>query len=442
MNGVLIGPTAVTAVNHAPVITNTAAALAGAVTEDAALTTSGQLSATDVDAGATLTWSVQGAAVGTYGSLALNSVTGQWTYTLNNSEVVVQALAAGETHTENFTVRVTDDKGAFVNQTVVVTVNATNDAAIITGTSTASLTETDAALSTGGALAATDVDGSAAFAAQANVLGSNGYGVFAIDAAGAWTYSAGAHDEFAAGQSYTDSFTVATADGTEQVVTVTITGTNDAPVVTSGATASFAENDTGVVYIATATDGDAGTVLSFALGGADATRFNINAASGAVGFNTSPDFEAPADAGGGNVYDITVLASDGFNVAAARAVVISVTNVNEAPVANADTATINEDTVVNITALQNDTDVEGGALTVSAVTQGAHGAVSINGDGSLRYAPTLNYFGTDSFTYMASASGGLSSAATVNITINPVNDAPVLAQALTGQAGFVSQAFS
>ena len=76
MNGVLIGPTAVTAVNHAPVITNTAAALAGAVTEDAALTTSGQLSATDVDAGATLTWSVQGAAVGTYGSLALNSVTG------------------------------------------------------------------------------------------------------------------------------------------------------------------------------------------------------------------------------------------------------------------------------------------------------------------------------------------------------------------------------
>ena len=355
---------------------------------------------------------------------------------------MVQALAAGETHTENFTVRVTDDKGAFANQTVVVTVNATNDAAIITGTSTASLTETDAALSTGGALAATDVDGSAAFAAQANVLGSNGYGVFAIDAAGAWTYSAGAHDEFAAGQSYTDSFTVATADGTEQVVTVTITGTNDAPVVTSGATASFAENDTGVVYIATATDGDAGTVLSFALGGADATRFNINAASGAVGFNTSPDFEAPADAGGGNVYDITVLASDGFNVAAARAVVISVTNVNEAPVANADTATINEDTVVNITALQNDTDVEGGALTVSAVTQGAHGAVSINGDGSLRYAPTLNYFGTDSFTYMASASGGLSSAATVNITINPVNDAPVLAQALTGQAGFVSQAFS
>ena len=259
VNGVLTDPTVVTTVNHAPVVTNTAAALAGAVTEDAALTTTGQLSATDVDAGATQTWSVQGATAGIYGSLALNSATGQWTYTLNNNAAVVQALAAGETHTESFTVRVTDDKGAFANQTVVVTVNGTNDATVITGIATASLTETDAALSTGGALSATDVDGSAAFVARSGVAGCNGHGVFAIDATGAWTYSAGAHNEFAAGQSYTDSFTVAAADGTEQVVTVTIAGTNDTPVISGTITGAFSEDTTSsITGRLTATDPDQG----------------------------------------------------------------------------------------------------------------------------------------------------------------------------------------
>ena len=329
VDNVLTDPTVVTTVNHAPVITNTAAALLGAAREDVTPSASGQLSASDVDAGATQTWSVQGAAAGTYGSLAVNA-TGQWTYTLNNSAAVVQALAAGVTRTESFTVRITDDKGAFVDQVVVVTVTGSNDAAVITGTSTASLTETDAVLSASGTLSATDVDSSAAFVAQSGVAGSNNFGVFSINAAGAWTYSAGAHNEFADGQSYTDSLTVATADGTQQVITVTIAGTNDAPVVTSEATASFVENGTATVYTATATDVD-GTVQSYALGGNDADLFNIDATTGAVTFKAAPDFEAPADAGADNVYDITVTASDGVDTSAAEAVAITVTDVVEAP---------------------------------------------------------------------------------------------------------------
>ena len=204
VNNVLTDPTVVTIVNHAPVVTNTAAALLGAVTEDAAaLTTSGQLSATDADAGATLAWSVQGAAVGTYGSLALNSATGQWTYTLNNSAAVVQALAAGETHSESFTVRVTDDKGAFVNQTVVVTVNGSNDAAVLSSAVVA-LTETNAALTTGGTLTNSDIDSAQTFVAQSNVAGANG--TFSISSAGVWTYTANsAFDSLNVGQSVSDS---------------------------------------------------------------------------------------------------------------------------------------------------------------------------------------------------------------------------------------------
>ncbi|MEG2887993.1 MAG: VCBS domain-containing protein, partial [Aeromonas sp.] len=81
---------------------------------------------------------------------------------------------------------------------------------------------------------ASDVDSSAAFVAQTNVAGNHGYGSFSINAAGAWTYQMnGPHNEFVGGQQYTDSITVATADGTTQVLTVTITGTNDAAVLSA-----------------------------------------------------------------------------------------------------------------------------------------------------------------------------------------------------------------
>ena len=111
---------------------------------------------------------------------------------------------------------------------------------------------------------------------------------------------------------------------------ITVTNVNEAPTVTSAATASFAENATGTVYTVAATDPDAGTTLTYSISGADASLFNINATTGVVTFKSSPNYEAPADAGGNNVYDITVGASDGTTTAT-KAVAISVTNVNEAP---------------------------------------------------------------------------------------------------------------
>lgn len=151
----------ITGTNDSPVITNTAAARVGAVTEDTALTATGQLSASDVDNGATQTWSVQGAAVGIYGALAVNS-TGQWTYTLNNA--AHQDLAQGEVHNESFVVRVTDDQGAFKNQTVTVTVTGTNDAPVISGGPQAGAVQEDVTTLTSGQLDAGDVDHGAVLA--------------------------------------------------------------------------------------------------------------------------------------------------------------------------------------------------------------------------------------------------------------------------------------
>src|SRR6185369_11329982 len=117
-----------------------------------------------------------------------------------------------------------------------------NDAAVITGTSTASLTETNAVLTAGGTLVVSDVDSPEVFIAQTGVAGSNGYGTFSIDAGGVWSYTASsAHNEFEGGTPYTDSFTVEAADGTTQVVTVSILGTNDAAVITGTSTASLTE---------------------------------------------------------------------------------------------------------------------------------------------------------------------------------------------------------
>ena len=94
---------------------------------------------------------------------------------------------------------------------------------------------------------------------------------------------------------------------------ITVTNVNEAPTITSAATASFAENGTGTVYTATATDPDAGTTLTYSLTGTDASLFNINATTGVVTFKSAPNYEAPTDAGGNNVYNITVGASDGTN---------------------------------------------------------------------------------------------------------------------------------
>src|SRR5207237_7513432 len=93
-------------------------------------------------------------------------------------------------------------------------------------------TNSAASISTSGTLTISDVDSAATFVAQAGTVGS--YGTFAINPAGAWTYTASsAHDEFAAGSTHTDTFSVASADGTQTSVTINIAGTNDAAVLSS-----------------------------------------------------------------------------------------------------------------------------------------------------------------------------------------------------------------
>jgi Ca2+-binding RTX toxin-like protein len=129
--------------------------------------------------------------------------------------------------------------------------------------------------------------------------------------------------------SYTDG--QGFAETVTSAPTAPVATANSAPVITSdggGAAASVpvAENSTAVTTVA-ATDADAGTTLAYSIvGGADAGKFTIDAATGALSFVTAPDFETPADADGDNVYDVIVGASDG-SLADTQAIAVAVANV-------------------------------------------------------------------------------------------------------------------
>ena len=121
----------------------------------------------------------------------------------------------------------------------------------------------------------------------------------------------------------------------------------------------------------------------------------------------------------------TFKVNDGTADSALATVSITVSPVNDPPVANDDTAATREDTpAVTIDVLANDTDIDNDTLTVTAVSQGTNGSVTINPDSTLSYKPNANFYGSDVFTYTISDDKALTNTAKVNVTVKAVNDAP------------------
>jgi VCBS repeat-containing protein len=124
----------------------------------------------------------------------------------------------------------------------------------------------------------------------------------------------------------------------------------------------------------------------------------------------------------------TYKANDGLLDSAVITVSITVTPVNDVPVAVADGYTVAEGGTLDPAApgvLGNDTDVEGNALTAVKVTDPAHGTLTLNADGSFSYVHDGSETTSDSFTYKANDGAADSNVVAVSITVTPVNDAPV-----------------
>ncbi|WP_257974478.1 tandem-95 repeat protein, partial [Vibrio parahaemolyticus] len=135
-----------------------------------------------------------------------------------------------------------------------------------------------------------------------------------------------------------------------------------------------------------------------------------------------------------NLKDLTISASvsDGVNPTASDSDSLIVNRVNDAPVAKDDIATTQEDTAVTIDVLPNDSDVDGDKLSIqSASVPEAQGKVEIV-DGKLVFTPAENFHGDAEITYTLT-DGALTDQATVNVTVNAVNDTPVVESNLADQ---------
>ncbi len=124
---------------------------------------------------------------------------------------------------------------------------------------------------------------------------------------------------------------------------------------------------------------------------------------------------------GSDSFTYDVHNDDGVSTATVN---ITVTSVNDDPVANPDTFTINEDTTTDFNVLSNDTDVEGQPLSIQSTSGASHGSTTVV-NGKVRYGPDSNYHGDDTFTYMVSDGHGGTDVGTVDVTINSINDDPV-----------------
>jgi VCBS repeat-containing protein len=215
----------------------------GSVTEDNAVTTaSGTVTVTDADAGQSAVAN-PGTLQGVYGSLAL-AANGAWVYTINNALAATQALGAGASATETFAVTSADGTAA---SSIVVTVNGTNDTAVIGGSRTGSVSEDNTVTTASGAVTVSDADtGQSALSTSGTLQGA--YGSLALAADGTWVYTINnalaATQALGAGVSATETFAISSADGSaNSAINISVNGTNDEADVSGDLTSSVTEDD-------------------------------------------------------------------------------------------------------------------------------------------------------------------------------------------------------
>jgi len=216
---------------------------------------------------------------------------------------------------------------------------------------------------------------------------------------------------------------VTVSDGTNESntfnLTVSVTAVNDAPVLNAIGDQSVEEEEE-LTFTAQATDTDLpANTLSYSLEGTVPEGAGINGSTGEFSWT-------PTEAQGPAVYTFTVKVCDTEPLCDEEEIEVTVTEGNVAPVAADDTYSTDEDEnlVVDAAAgvLANDVDTD--TLTATVNNEPGYGTVTLAADGSFTYDPVDNFYGTDSFTYTAS-DGTLTDTATVTITVEAVNDAPV-----------------
>ena len=420
--------------------TNDGAVIGGTSTgmtkEDVTLTSSGTLTVSDADHDQSSFQAITSQA-GTYGSFSIDS-SGHWTYTLNNTAANVQALAEGDVKTETFVVKSLDG----TTQNVVITVNGTNDGAVIGGTSTG-MTKEDVTLTSSGTLTVSDADhDQSSFQAITSQAGT--YGSFSIDSTGHWTYTlnntAANVQALAEGDVKTETFVVKSADGTTQNVVITVNGTNDGAVI-GGTSTGMTKEDVTLTSSGTLTVSDAdhdqssfqaitaqaGTYGSFSIDSSGHWTYTLN--------NTAANVQALAE-GDVKTETFVVKSADGTT----QNVVITVNGTNDgAVIGGTSTGMTKEDVTLTSsgTLTVSDADHDQSSFQATSST-GTYGSFSIDSSGHWTYilnntaanVQSLVEGDTKTETFVVKSADGTTQ--NVVITVNGTNDGAVIGGTSTG----------
>ncbi|HHF3039170.1 TPA: tandem-95 repeat protein, partial [Vibrio diabolicus] len=253
-----------------------------------------------------------------------------------------------------------------------------------------------------------------------NVTIESGNGTLIDNNDGSWTYIPEADDDTEVSFSYD----IIDDDGgvINGTANLDIKPVNDAPIATNDAIQT--DEDSQVVIDVLANDSDIeGDDLSITSASVSEKQGIVEIVDGKLVFTPAENFNGNAT--------ISYTISDGELEDEAQ-VSVTVNSVNDAPIALNDATITEEDTSVTIDVLPNDTDIDGDALSIeSASVLSDQGQVEII-DGKLVFTPTENFNGDAEITYTVT-DGALTDEATVKVTVNAVNDTPVVESSIADQ---------
>ena len=354
--------------------------------------------ANDVDAdGDVLTAAVQTGGGPANGTLQLNS-DGTFSYTPTRNF----------NGTDEFTYEASDGKGGTAAATVTITVTPVNDAPVAEDDAFDAVEDTPRTFSV---LANdSDLEGSSLTPLLVNGQGPSN-GTVGVNADGSFTYTPNPDFSGSDGFSYTASDGDAVSNAAR--VTLTVAPVNDAPVAQPHTVTT--DEDQWVTITLSGQDAD-NDQLSYAIIGQPS--HGTLSGSGANG-----SFRYTPNANRNGTDSFTYKASDGVSESAIATVTITVSPVNDQPVASADAYVADEDrqlTVASPGVLANDVDVDGGqTLSVTLVSGPANGTVILNQNGSFSYKPRTHFSGSDAFTYRVSDGLTTSEVVSVTLTVRP-----------------------
>jgi hypothetical protein len=408
----------VTPINDAPSLAGATLSLAENSTNGTAV---GTVSAGDVDPGDLLTFSITGGNTGA--TFDIDSATGQITVS------VPMLLDFETTPVWSLTVRATDAGGLFATAAVTVNLTNANEAPDVLPT-TFGLVENSAISTVVGTVTASDTD--AGDTLIYSITAGNTGGTFSIDpATGQIAVANTSLLDFETTPVWNLTVRVADAGGLFDTATVTVnlSNTNEAPNV-SLATFNLPENSTAgtVVGIVSASDVDAGDVISFAITAGNASgAFAIDPASGQISVTDASllDFETAP------VWNLTVRGTDAGGLLDTATVTVNLANVNEAPDVLSATFNLPENSTAGIVVgVVSASDVDVGDTLGYAITAGnSGGAFAIDvttGQVTVSDSSLLNFEATPVWTLTVRVTDvtGLFDTATVTVNLTNVNETP------------------